>query len=244
MIKRTKRPRGLLLYDGPSMLDRSGIIAVAVLRSLNDKTGDMIQVYILPRDVHPVEAIRQGLKGGTCGPCPLLGNVCYVRPEQAPTAIWRGYGRGIYPVYDKAQHGYLFSHRKIRWGADGDPAALPLPTIHKVNRLASGHTGYSHQLFWINRKRADKLARLFMVSCETPAQLEECKRRGWRAFRVKTESQPTLPGEFPCPFYAHNVRCVDCGLCDGADGKSPKHIAVTVHGKTSKVSKFNAMATT
>jgi len=243
MIRRPKRPRGTLIYDGPSMLDGSGIIAVAVRSSDNEKTGNMVQVYILARDIHPVEAIKLQVKMGTCGYCPLLGDICYVRPEQAPTAVWHGYNRGIYPVYDKSQHGYLFKGRKVRWGADGDPAALPLRILYKINRLASGHTGYSHQLFWIDRKRADKLARVLMVSCENPAQEAECTRRNWRAFRVKSKDQPLLPGEIDCPHYTHDVQCIDCGLCDGADGKSPKHIAVTVHGITSKVSKFEAMAT-
>jgi len=67
MVRRPKRPRGTLIYDGPSMLDGSGIIAVAVRSSDNEKTGNMVQVYILARDIHPVEAIKLQVKMGTCG---------------------------------------------------------------------------------------------------------------------------------------------------------------------------------
>ena len=62
--------QSFVFYDGPSALDGAPIIGIAVLRSDNRKTGDMVQTYILRADTHPVDALRDGSDASICGDCP------------------------------------------------------------------------------------------------------------------------------------------------------------------------------
>ena len=55
-----KTPTGFAFYDGPSLIDGAPIIGIAVLRSENAKTGDMVQTYILRADMSPLDAISSG----------------------------------------------------------------------------------------------------------------------------------------------------------------------------------------
>ena len=63
-------PLGIVLYEGPSMLDGAPIVAIATgikSRAGNVKTGDMVQVFILRQDMSPNEAQRKGTDGAVCG---------------------------------------------------------------------------------------------------------------------------------------------------------------------------------
>lgn len=51
---------GFVFYDGPSSIDGAPIIGVAVLKSENGKTGNMVQTYILRADMAPLSAIADG----------------------------------------------------------------------------------------------------------------------------------------------------------------------------------------
>ena len=56
-----KAPSGLVLYDGPSVLDPSSdVVVIATLSSANVKTGNMIQTWILVKNHTPVEASKLG----------------------------------------------------------------------------------------------------------------------------------------------------------------------------------------
>ena len=50
--------RGFIFYRGLSPIDNQSIVGIAVLRSGNRKTGDMVQTYILRADMHPLNAIK------------------------------------------------------------------------------------------------------------------------------------------------------------------------------------------
>ena len=70
------RPLGLILFDGPSMIDGEPIVVIATgfkRSSANPKTGDMLQTWILRRDVAPFAAIHNGADASICGDCPLRG---------------------------------------------------------------------------------------------------------------------------------------------------------------------------
>ena len=59
-------------YRGPSMLDGKPIRAVATKitsDSVNEKTGPMIQVYIMPDDIKPSIAVKTGQDESVCGSC-------------------------------------------------------------------------------------------------------------------------------------------------------------------------------
>ena len=49
--------QGVVFYEGPSMLDGKPIVAIATPSTENRKTGDMIQTWILRRNIDPVRAL-------------------------------------------------------------------------------------------------------------------------------------------------------------------------------------------
>jgi hypothetical protein len=70
-----KRPEnGVIIYEGPSVIDGAPIVAIATgfkSPSSNDKTGTMIQVWILRADIAPHEAQKTGADESICGDCPM-----------------------------------------------------------------------------------------------------------------------------------------------------------------------------
>ena len=71
------------------------------------------------------------------------GGACYVNIGQAPNAVYKGYKRGLYPIFDAALHAGQFEGRKIRLGAYGDPAAVPFDVLNTLVSYGIGHTGYN-----------------------------------------------------------------------------------------------------
>ena len=231
---------GYVVYEGPSLLDGSPIVAIVTLGSSNEKTGQMHQLWILPACENPLEALQGGNNKGICGHCPwqgtfdgsrMIDRVCYVNVGQAPMGIWKKWQRGGYPVFAAEVHRNTLVDQPIRLGAYGDPAALPLKLLRQLTNWSSSWTGYTHQAFWIRKDRAEAIAELCMVSCDNLAQYNEATRRGWRAFVVLTPKQSIPDGCVECPFYSHGVQCIDCNLCDGGN-KTAKSVAVYAHAKT------------
>ena len=63
---------GLTLYEGPSRLGKDDIVVLATgltRPSVNRKTGDVVQVYILLQDWHPTYGRRNGRDESICGNC-------------------------------------------------------------------------------------------------------------------------------------------------------------------------------
>jgi hypothetical protein len=122
-VKATEAPdsaalTGFVLYSGKSLLSKQPIVAIATLYSENAKTGDMIQLWILPAEISPLDALKQNHNSGACGRCALQGafdsklgrmvrRVCYVNIGQAPQAIWQAYQRGRYPRFNPRRHAAL-----------------------------------------------------------------------------------------------------------------------------------------
>ena len=116
-------PRGYVIYDGPSLLTGEPIVAIATLHSVNGKTGDMVQTWILCRDIDPVGAIKSGDDIAICGNCKSRGvrgkkRKCYVQVARAPLGIWGAYQRGMYPrAVGHAAIAEIGRGRKVRHGA-------------------------------------------------------------------------------------------------------------------------------
>jgi len=143
-----KKPSGLILYQGPSILDGAPIVVLATLETSNKKTGNMVQTWIIRSDIDPVQASKQGQDVSICGNCPHRwhhGGACYVNLGQAPLGIYRAFRRGIYPAFDPALHSRYLENRKIRFGAYGDPAAAPFEIWEMLAHMCQGFTGYTHQ---------------------------------------------------------------------------------------------------
>jgi hypothetical protein len=236
-------PSGYIMFQGRSAISDQSVVAIATMHSQNDKTGNMVQLWILPSDLSPLAALKSNNNKGACGSCKLQGwfdgkkmqnRVCYVNVGQAPEGIFKAFKRGKYPNYNPKIHAKKIKGRKIRLGAYGDPAALPCELLEHLVGLSAGHTGYSHQLFDIaktDRPLADRLAKMLMVSCDDNAQHNTATAYGWRTFTVKTPDGTTPADSIQCPFYSHNVQCEDCLLCSGS-AKGARSIYVIAHAKT------------
>lgn len=247
MPRTPKAPTAGIIYRGPSMLDGSPIVAVALYRvtGANRKTGAMVQTYILADNGQsPVEAIRSGADAGICGDCKHRGDgrtygsrSCYVNVGQGPTAVHKGLARGIYPGLSEPFRSDLRvamgEGRMVRLGTYGDPAAVPVWVWTDLTQRAAGWTGYTHA--W-KRSEAAVLRGLCMASADTAEEAEEARAAGWRTFRVREASEPVLRGEFTCPASeeAGKVRtCVTCGACDGvANHRSGRQASpvIVAHG--------------
>ena len=234
-----KRPTGAILWQGNSRFTGAPVVAIAVWGdrgSRNDKTGDMVQVYVLCADMDPPTAVEHGLDDSVCGTCPLKGGAgCYVNTGQGPHAVWHKWRRGGYPIYSHATHGRHTVDRPIRFGAYGDCAAAPLSVWSTLRRVTDGHTGYTHAWRELDVKRWGWL----MASVETAQGASEAQKRGWRTFGI-IRSVADLPDDTTlCPASAEagkRLKCAACGLCDGTDRASVINVAIVAHG--SKVAPF------
>ena len=239
----------MILYEGPSNLDGKPIVAIATglrTRSQNLKTGDLIQIYILPAMQSPLDAAKSGSDKSVCGNCihrPVDGKLgsCYVNLGQGPTAVYKAYTLGSYRLFRPEEHIELFRGRKIRLGAYGDPAAVPIKVWRQITAVADSWTGYTHQ--W-RRQSAQPLRQFCMASCDSEADRLEAQRKGWRTFRVLRPGESTLPGEFTCPASEEagkRLECSDCMACGGGDSRKASP-AIMVHGLDWKIQKYSATA--
>lgn len=243
----TKQPTGYILYRGPSMIDGAPIVAIAVTRSGNVKTGNMVQTYILADTVDPVTASRTGADAAVCGQCPqrpILGGACYVTLAHGPLQVWKKLLRGGYPpVSTVAEVHSIGAGRMVRLGTYGDPAAVPVAVWQHLTAYAAGRTGYTHQWADMDAHRALFMRQLVMASCETEDQADTARAMGWRTFRVRTDAQPVTRGEFVCPASEEagkRTTCAQCKACDGAERGARKASPVIIaHG--SKARRFIAI---
>ena len=233
----TRKPRralrGFVIDRGLSPIDGSPFVAVLTLRSINAKTGDMAQVFIIRPDMHPSEAIATGADRTICGDCPHrrrwvteLGRwvrSCYVDVPKSVAAVWRAFARGSYPDWSP-EHAHHLRGRRIRWGSYGDPAILHESVVRDLNALADGHTGYTHQwrYAWAQWARG-----LFQASCDSFADYLAASAAGWRTFAVVPQGAAATSGKL-CPATAPDsqAQCLTCRLCDGAK----TDIYVEAHG--------------
>lgn len=233
--KKTPSRKGYVLYRGASMLDGSPIVVIATMATANAKTGDIVQTWILRDDVSPVDAVREKLDSSVCGMCPhrhALGGGCYVQPFHAPLSIWNSYKKGNYKDFDRADL-HAFHGRRVRFGAYGDPAAVPFEVWAQLLDVVAGYTGYTHQ---VHHKRFDpRIATICQISADTAKEAKQAQKKGYKTFRVKTANGATLPGEIVCLSETMGITCLECGLCDGRKA----NIVINAHGtKANRFDKF------
>lgn len=234
-----RKPPGVILYDGPSILDGQPIIVIATFESKNAKTGNMIQVWVMRKDIHPLDAIRNGSDFSVCGNCPHRGVIidgqlqqrsCYVAVEKAPSNIWKSYHRGNYVDYDVHVLKY-FQNRKIRWGAYGDPCLIPEQVVSFLSHMCDGHTGYTH--LWRD-PRFSWARKFFQASCDTWKDYLDASSAGWGTFRVVPKGETPSTGVH-CPADVNkSVHCEACRMCKGGYNLEPKHIFIPAHGRGAK----------
>jgi hypothetical protein len=213
---------GRIFYRGPSMLDGSPVRLTATCLdrpSNNRKTGDCSQFWILPDDVSPLlRDDRHGICGSGETECPIAA-CCYLNWGQAPAQVWKT----EYPDYVPARDRHLLSWKKHRYGAAGDPAAIPAAIWRAIRTQATqGWLGYTQ--FW-RLGRFWHLRSWLMASCNTMAEVKQAESKGWKAYVAVPEP---LPGLLACPYETSQgrIKCAQCGLCDGQN----RTIQITQHG--------------
>jgi len=236
--KAKSKVNGFVLYEGPSSLDPSqNIVAIITNNSANPKTGNMSQLWILNKDINPLTASKEKKDNAVCGGCKLrqsLGGACYVTIFQAPNNIWKTYKKGKYPKVELKDYNKYFLNVKIRFGAYGDPAAIPLSVLTTLKALAANNTSYTHQ--W-KEKSSQGLKLLSMASVDNAKEAKQAVKLGWRYFRVSKADETLLKGEIICPNVTTGISCIDCGLCNGSkENDKRKSVVIPVHGV--RASKF------
>lgn len=224
---------GVILYEGPSMIDGAPIVVIANridTASNNGKTGAMVQTFIMRQDIAPHDALKTGDDSSICGDCthrPANGGSCYVRVFQAPLSTWKAYKRGRYLKITPAQSTALFADRFFRLGTYGDPAAAPFQIWRAATLKTRGHNGYTHQ--W---RAFSAFKTLCMASADSVDEAAQAQAMGWRTFRVK-KSHEAINNEVTCPASKEagaKTSCVDCRACGGTSAKARASIVINDHG--------------
>lgn len=228
-----------ILYRGPSQLDKQPIVVVATgfkIASVNSKTGDMIQTFILVDGTRPSVARQTGADVSICGDCKHRGGSCYVQLQFGINNLWKGVPRrqelNIH-VLPLLGHG-----RAIRLGTYGDPAAVPTEIWEAFVRRADFHTGYTHQWRTCDRR----LMAYCMASTDSEAERAEARRLGWRSFRVRGSAEQIGEGEVVCPASAEagkRLTCAECRACGGNGARARADIVIRVHGTRRNVNAFD-----
>lgn len=243
-----KTPNGFIFYQGPSQLDTKPIVGIAVglhVKSHNQKTGGMIQTYILRSDVSPSEAAKYGSDVSICGTCPhkqTENGTCYVNLAQGPTAVWKAYQAGKYPL--QLEDSVVFPiGRSVRLGTYGDPAAIPFFVWRRLLKYSFGITGYTHQ--WKNYN-AHHYKEFCMASCDSIEETKQAQAMGWRTFTIVPKVSPhiAMSGNFLCPASEEagkKLTCEDCLACGGLSSPNKASVFIPVHGVKFKQERFNSL---
>lgn len=225
------KPSGYVIYQGKSNINGEPIVAIVTMKSSNIKTGNMASMWILHEDVRPTEASKTGKDEAICGMCPHrhhLGGSCYVTLHQAPLSVWKAYKRGNYTVTDDMS---VFEGLNVRFGAYGDPYAIPVDVLTRIKAVSKNNTSYTHQ--W--KQACDSLKAVSMASVDNIEEAKLAVADKWRTFRVTNDITDLMENEIVCPNTTNNVQCIDCGLCKG-NSIDAKSIVIQIHGN--KKAKF------
>lgn len=245
-IKQAK-PVSSIIYSGPSMIDGSPIVVIAIVKSSNAKTGPtMLQTYILRADIDPLTASKTGADYAICGNCIHRGKPtndankkqavdrsCYVTLYHGPLQVYKAFKRGIYPMATSQEIKRLGADRMVRLGTYGDPLACPASVWDDLLSDSLGHTGYSHQHGLVQGDYSK-----VMISADSKEDAQEhhaSKRRTFRVIPVSTwvdqGKAALLKSEILCPASEEMGKvttCDKCKLCAG--GTVGKSIAIVSHG--------------
>lgn len=227
------RPLGFIVYEGPSMIDGLPIVVIVnkvFEDSQNEKTGAIVQTFIIRSDVSPMDALKSGDDVSICGSCehrPSLvkaGNgkaPCYVNVGRSVLSVYGAYKRGSYTKASPEFVAKLLADKTLRLGTYGDPYAAPVAVWHALASGAARRVGYSHQWESIGFDVA-AWSGLVMASADTPEQRTKANSMGLRTFRVTTSNAKPMHGEISCPASSEAGRKTTCSACNLCGGTSIK----------------------
>lgn len=239
-----------VVWEGPSQIDGAPLVVVATrlvpdANSANRKTGDAAQLYILRRDIGPLDALRSGHDFSICGRCmhrPKVSGLRTCYPDiRMINRVWTTYRLGSYPyITSDRMLRTLFEERPVRFGAYGDPAAVDPIVLQTLDEISPFAWGYTHQ--WREPEAGACLELGLMASVESEAERAEANAMGFRTFRVRPHvDSPLLSGERLCPADAELARarrwkktstCVKCRWCN-RHSKMSADVSVVAHGNAS-----------
>ena len=216
---------------GYILWESSTVVSIATLESTNDKTGNMVQIWLLLKNQHPLDVVKSGLDASTiCRGCVFAsGNGCYVNVGQAPAQIWRTYHRGRYGKLDPVDYPGVFGGRRVRFGAYGNPSILPISIIKAIAEASDGWTGYFHDWAEMTPQTARMYGQYFMASTDTEDSRCEAEAKGLRYFHV-SDTQPV--GTRECLADTKGLECRACLLCQGNTKAKQLPIWINPHGST------------
>ena len=229
-----------IIYESPEL------VCIATAASDNAKTGPMVQLWIMARNIHPVESRRTGHDATLqCQGCPYASNKgCYVSPLPL-MALWRAYKKGSYSHLQMASAEWdtFFRGASVRFGAYGNPSMLPLEMIENIASLSVSHTGYFHDWNIMPVELAKAYGRYFMASTE-PHNVAFAQNLGLRTFTVVSEVPEGKAIGIECLADKSGLQCIDCGLCDGTKrsasrSRSLPSVWIRAHGYQTKKAVLN-----
>ena len=231
-----KNKLGYIIYEGPSQLDKNhDIVCILKIKTDNSKLGNMAQLLIIPKDIHPYEAMNQKKDNIVCGDCihrRSQNGSCYVQPY-VYNGMYKAYKAGKYTKVNinLQQYSNMFKtmNLSLRLTMYGDIAAVPIGILNQLHKLCKTYTAYTHSPHRID---LSKLNFKPMISVESEEQVKYWNDKGYKTFRTKLSNQKKLSNELVCPATIENkkvkVTCDSCLLC-GTNNK--KHnIVLDVHG--------------
>ena len=233
-MKKAKHANGYVIYKGASLINGKPIVVIAITKSSNKKTGNMVQTYILPdNNMTPTYNAKALEDEAVCGDCKHrrgTGGSCYVNLGQGVTVVTKSYWAGQYPESLSAASMACVG-RTVRLATYGDPAAVPFEVWQTLLEFAKGWTGYTHQ--WAKSWIDSRIMRLCMASVDNDSEFLQAQYMGYRTFRVRTNDQPLLFREFACPASEEAGKrklCTECRACDGGIDTAKASPAIIVHG--------------
>ncbi len=255
----SKKITGVVFYEGPSLIDGQPIIGIATFGTANEKTGNLVQTWIIRSDIHPIDAINTGADASICGNCPLRGRIadvaeriheskfggettnkgrsCYVLVQNAPAAIYLSYKKGQYPKLS-AEHRRKMIGKGLRYGSYGDPVAIPLKSWDALATYCTGKAapGYTHQ--WRD-ERFSGWAKRVMASTHSVEENVIAAEKGWRTFRTAKAAGDVAANEIVCPASeegGYTQTCETCGACNGRRDMKDKRksLVIVAHGSSGK----------
>jgi len=251
------RPNGVVLWEGKGPTSNAPLVVIATgfaRPSSNPKTGPMVQVAVLRRDIEPTEAVASGQDDAVCNGCELrpftvrqkveeLGlmpgdkpSMCYVTSSHSLLGMYRAYKAGAYPKVGRRAIEFVFSGKVTRMGMYGNFSNVPLWVVEDVAAASEGWTLYEHN--W-RAEHAQGLRPYAMASVSSVGAKEDANALGWRTFRVKQPHEPVLPDEVFCPAAEEagkKTTCFKCQLCNGT-ALGAKNVVINDHGPTSQAHK-------
>lgn len=219
-MKKIKAKSGYILQEDTKR------VVIATMKSSNVKTGDMVQVTVLHKDIDPVTLKANKQDSIICGSCPLKsGNGCYVNVGQAPLAIFKAYKAGKYSN-DVNEFLEVVKTKKVRFGAYGDPSFINIDLLKQIANNSLGYTGYTHQ--WMNRSFNLEYLDYLQASIDNVNQLKLLKAKAPKAkyFRIVRNYSEILENETICHNETKGIECRDCLECNG----TTSNFVILAHG--------------